>query len=56
MKNLMEWLDEAFEERAGILEFCAGMPRKQAEEAAQIEVDNHRAMRENVARDSGANK
>lgn len=29
---------ERFEERAGILEFEAGMPRKQAEAAARAEV------------------
>lgn len=31
-------------------------PCQQAEEAAQLEIDNHKAMRENVARDSGVNK
>lgn len=33
-----EALREAFEERAAILEFCANMPRAEAEKRARIEL------------------
>ena len=44
-------LKEYYEERAGILEYCAGMTRERAEELACAEIETRKAQREAV--DSG---
>ncbi len=44
-------LKEHYEERASILEYCAGMPRDRAEELAREEIEARKAQRANV--DSG---
>lgn len=44
-------LKEYYEERAGILEYCAGMPRDRAEELAREEIETRKVQREAV--DSG---
>lgn len=38
----LDELAEPFEERAGIMEFCGGMTRDEAEEEARQDVEKHR--------------
>ncbi len=54
MKHLMTWLDEAFEERAGILEFCAGMTRHDAEQSAKLECEELAKRRKVIDEDKAA--
>lgn len=44
-------MKEYYEERAGILEYCAGMTRERAEELACAEIETRKAQLANV--DSG---
>jgi hypothetical protein len=45
---------ERYEERAGILEYCAGLPRVKAEALARAEVETYRLHREKVDSDKVA--
>jgi hypothetical protein len=49
-------IKELFEERAAIMEFEGGLPREKAEALARAECDSYRAHREQVAKDSAAQK
>ena len=51
MKHISEYLREYFEERAGILEHCAGYPREKAEALAKSEVESYRLHRDKVDSD-----
>jgi hypothetical protein len=42
---------ESYEERAGILEYCAGLPRVKAEALARAEVETYRQHRAKVDAD-----
>lgn len=43
-----EYLTEYYEERAAILEYCAGLPREKAEALARAEVETYRDHRAKV--------
>jgi len=45
---------EHFEERAGMIEYCAGLPRVKAEALARAEVESYRAHRAKVDSDKVA--
>ena len=60
MKHVFDYLDETmsefFEERAGIMHHCGGLPKERAEALAKAETETYRAMREKAAKDSQVNK
>jgi hypothetical protein len=55
MRHISEFIDEAlrdaFEERAGIREFCGLQPRETAEAAAMAEINERRSRQNAVDRD-----
>lgn len=60
MKHISEYLDEAFremfEERAGIMHHCGGIPKERAEALARAEVESYAARRAAVDADKAVNK
>ena len=48
MEKMNEDLIEYYEERAAILEYCAGLPREKAEALARAEVETYREHRAKV--------
>lgn len=47
-------LEERYQERAAIIEYCAGLPRVKAEALARAEVETYRLHREKVDSDKVA--
>ena len=45
MKHISEYLEELFQERAGMIEYLAGYPREEAEARARVEVETYRQHR-----------
>jgi hypothetical protein len=55
-RDLQEAMECFFEVRAGILQYCAGLPREKADALARAEAESWRKAREVAQRDSGVQR